>query len=157
MEWSKNFDVRPQGERFFIGKIWCDTWLLLWPANQNAGQQYVGNFRRQGHWEQCSVACGKILTSSSLKSDPSCWESGPHLLHSSLGEPKSTSRMASRSVQPFCSRWCCSVMDSDLPRWTVITNIIHITCIYSSTHIVTVTSPQTASIASMAVFQVNLP
>jgi len=33
------------------------------------------------------------------------WESGPHLIHASVGPPDSVSQTASRSVQPFLEGW----------------------------------------------------
>jgi len=48
--------------------------------------------------EQCLAAFGKIRNIICLKSAPSHWGSGPHLVHSSLGPPESISQMASRLV-----------------------------------------------------------
>jgi len=51
--------------------------------------------------------------------------SGPHLTHGSLGPPKSTSRTASRSVEPFC-RAQGRDRQTDRPRYSVCSNRPHL-------------------------------
>jgi len=41
----------------------------------------------------------------------------PHLIHGSLGPPKSSTQMASRPVQPFLQ--CSLVWQTDRPRYSV--------------------------------------
>jgi len=69
-------------------------WPIRMPVDRIWGHLTLGHLC-QGYWERCSVACGKILTLSPLKSDPL------HLIHRSLGPPESTSQIALQLVQQF--------------------------------------------------------
>jgi len=68
---------------FFMGKVYCDTLLFLWPVSCYTGQQHAGRSWHQGHWDRCSVACGKILTYSSSRVPLPIGGSRCHLIHSS--------------------------------------------------------------------------
>jgi len=48
---SKNLDHRLH----CIRKIKCETQLIPWPANWNAGRQYVRKSQCQNHWKRCLV------------------------------------------------------------------------------------------------------
>jgi len=80
----------------------------------------VGKFLHQGHWEQSLVACGKIPQSFPQKC-PFAWgDLDPHLIHSFLGPPESTSQTVSQSVQPFLQDWM--LWQTDRARYSICGN-----------------------------------
>jgi len=63
------------GAQFSLGKFdvtpnFFSSELVAW----DAGAQRAGKSRCQHPLEQWSAECGKILTASSFKTAPSCWE-----------------------------------------------------------------------------------
>jgi len=89
-----------------VKRLCVCVWLLLWPANQNAGRQHVVKKSQcQSHWVRCSVKC------------PFMWKDlDPHLVHSSLGFHR---------LSRFCR--ACSVTDrlTDRPHYSVCSNRLH--------------------------------
>jgi len=55
---------------------------------------------------------------------PSHWVSGPHLIHGSLGPPKSSTQTASQSVQPFLHT--SLLWQTGHATWSVITGCIYV-------------------------------
>jgi len=121
----KEFRLGRIAKDFLSGKfsVTVDS-LCAWPIRMLVdgiwGHLMLGHLC-QGYWERCSVACGKILTSSPLKSDPL------HLIHSSLRPPESTSQIASRLVQPFfAGLMVVTDRQTDRPRFSVCSDRQHL-------------------------------
>ena len=105
---TKNFDERPHRRewKFFVGKIWCNTWLLPRPVNQNADKQPM--LEILPGTVTCSAACRKIPTSSLSKVPIPVGDQSLYVIHKSVCSVSSLQTIAYLDlISRFCRTLTC--------------------------------------------------